>query len=157
MANSSHNSASAAPQPGLRSFIVYDRLPENCIAFEVPDNKALPHLRAGDFVVIDPSDREPAMGELFAITWKSSFDQNWQIAQTDPWPIPSRPDLDGERWGVGAVAAEDLVSVCGKPMGRALRWSDGPYPADYVREICHGKVVGIYEPDFRPQLTAKAV
>lgn len=156
MAAFQHNDPSSAQQPGLRSFIVYDRLPEGCVAFEVPDNKSLPHLRAGDFVVIDPNDCEPAMGELFAITWKSSCDGQWQIAQTDHWPIPGRPDLDGERWGVGAVAAQDLMSVCGTPMGRPLRWTDGPYRAQYVREICHGKVVGIYEPDFRPKLAARA-
>lgn len=56
-------------QPGLRSFIVYNDLPDGCIAFEVPDNKTLPHVRAGEFVVIDPTDCDPAEGELFAITW----------------------------------------------------------------------------------------
>ena len=144
-----------ATQPGLRSFIVYDRLPEGCVAFEVPDDKNLPHLRAGDFVVVDPSDCEPGLGELFAITWKSSFDGRWQIVQTDHWPIPGG-DPDQVRWGLGAAAAECLVSVCGATSGPRLRWADGPYPEDYVREITHGKIIGILEPDFRLMLGGAA-
>ncbi len=144
-------------QPGLRSFIVYNDLPEGCIAFEVPDDKTLPHVRAGEFVVIDPADCDPAEGELFAITWKSDWRQKWQIVQMDLRSDRVRTgDVFEERalWWVGHVAAQELVGADGEGDGRFQRRVDGPYEDEYLRDITHGKIVGIYEPDFRTRLAA---
>lgn len=144
-------------QPGLRSFIVYNDLPDGCIAFEVPDDKTLPHVRAGEFVVIDPSDCDPAEGELFAITWKSDWRRKWQIVQMDLRQDRVRTGETFEErslWWVGHVAAQELVGVDGEGDGRFQRRVDRPYEDDYLRDITHGKIVGIYEPDFRTRLAA---
>lgn len=150
-----------ALQPGLRSFIVYDALPPGCIAFEVPDDTSLPHVRAGEFVVIDPEDKEPAKGELFAITWKSSFNRKWQIVQMDlragRYGTGNNGSMeDGHLWYVGAPAPQRMMSLARHYVGEAMRWADGPYRDDYVREITHGKIIGILEPDFRLMLGGAA-
>lgn len=149
-------------QPGLPSFIVYDHIPEGCIVFEVPDNESLPHVRAGEFVVIDPEDRDPAEGELFVITWKSDIEQRWKIVQMEArfgsygrGADPSEYE-DRYRWFIGAVAPQRMMNLAGELAGPAQRWADGPYDDCYCREICHGKIVGIYKPDFRKQLREAA-
>ncbi|WP_333605969.1 hypothetical protein [Novosphingobium sp.] len=148
-----------ATQPGLRSFIVYDELPAGCIAFEVPDSTSLPHVRPGEFVVIDPEDRDPAEGELFAITWKSSFDRKWQIVQMDLRAGRYGKNgvmRDESLWFVGAPAPQRMMSLAGHYVGEAIRWADGPYYDDYLRDITHGKIIGILEPDFRAALKKAA-
>lgn len=146
---------SAALQPGLRSFIVYGELPAGCFAFEVPDDTSAPHLRAGEFVVVDPVDKEPAEGELFVITWKSSIDRRAEIVQMDLRKgrfVFADGVRDAWRWYVGAPAPRELTTLAGQPVGPARRWVDGPYDDDYLRDISHGKIVGILEPDFRLQI-----
>eukprot|EP00456_Euglypha_rotunda_P005603 TRINITY_DN10947_c0_g1_i3.p3 TRINITY_DN10947_c0_g1~~TRINITY_DN10947_c0_g1_i3.p3 ORF type:complete len:157 (+),score=18.97 TRINITY_DN10947_c0_g1_i3:442-912(+) len=61
-----------AQQPGLRSFIVYDDLPNGCIAFENILRSVGQHVRRGEFVVVDPTDCDPMHGELFLIEWEST-------------------------------------------------------------------------------------
>lgn len=155
MAEQPHNTPALPQQPGLRAFIVYDQLPAGCVAFEVPDNSSAPYLHAGDFVVIDPADREPCEGELFAITWKSDIRQLWQIVRMDLRAGRYGNGgvfAEGWRWFIGAVAARAPMTLAGHPAGPASRWADGPFGEDYCREICHGKVIGIFEADFRRQL-----
>ncbi|WP_019831769.1 hypothetical protein [Sphingomonas sp. PR090111-T3T-6A] len=143
------------PQPDLRAFIIYTALPKGCIAFEVPDNTSSPYLCAGEFVVIDPEDRDPAEGELFVITWKSDVRQKWQIVRMDlrwgRYGNGSDASTYEERfmWFIGGVAPDRMMNSVGHPVGCPIRRADGPYNADYCREISHGKIVGILESDFR--------
>ena len=60
---------STAPQPDLRAFIVYDRLPDGCVPLLVTDDASAPFLRPGDIAVVDATDRAPEERELFAIRW----------------------------------------------------------------------------------------
>ncbi|WP_298090043.1 S24/S26 family peptidase [uncultured Sphingomonas sp.] len=146
---------STPQQPGLRSFIIYDDLPAGCIAFQVPDDSSAPHLHAGEFVVIDPADRDPAEGELFAITWKSNIQQDWQIVQMDL--REGRYGRNGmmrndTMWFVGAPAPQAMMSLAGRPVGPALRRCSGPYDDDYLRDIAHGRIIGLFQSPY-PQLT----
>jgi hypothetical protein len=147
-----------ARQSGLRPFIVYNQLPDGCEAVEVLDGSAEPYIHLGEFVIIDPEEREPAEGELFVITWKSDIQQRRQIVRMDlrqgrygksDDPLTYE---EGFMWFIGRVAAEQAMSLSGHPVGEPTRWMDGPYDDGYCREICHGKIVGILEPDFRRQL-----
>lgn len=54
-----------AHQPELRALPTLPALPPDCMTFQVPDDAFHPHLRRGEFVVIDLADRQPAHGELF--------------------------------------------------------------------------------------------
>ena len=151
--------SSAAPQPCLRSYIVYNELPAGCIAFEVPDDSSAPFLLAGEFVVIDPEDREPAEGEFFAITWKSDIRQKWRVVQMHLRAGrygKGNMFEDGRLWFIGALAPQQMISLTGYPIGKAMRRVDGPFYDDHCREISHGKIIGIFEPDFRRQLSKAA-
>jgi hypothetical protein len=62
-----------AQQPGLRSFIVYDELPDGCFAFEVEDQQTAPHVRRGEFVAVDQADLVPVSGELFVCAFSTPY------------------------------------------------------------------------------------
>jgi hypothetical protein len=42
-----------AMQERLRSYLVYDRLPDSCIAFPIEDDSCEPHLHEGEWVAVD--------------------------------------------------------------------------------------------------------
>lgn len=138
--------------PRLRSFIIYDDLPPGCIAFEAPDDTALPHLRAGEVAVIDTRDQVPMHGEMFLVHYQSSnqpclLETTRRVIEAGPvwWLHPtnrqrSKAELKRRiRCGLGFVL------------------SDGPYDAapgrdQYVRDLIQGRVIGILEMDFRKRM-----
>lgn len=151
-----------AIQPGLRSFIVYDRLPDGCTAMEIRGDDCLPHIRSGEFAVIDTTDREPINGELFALRYSRGEPVVAQLSLREIRPTEA---------GGGPIACWWAVS-CNRPRshaermawgrsGRSIPMADGPYGADadgleYLASKLVGRVVGIYAPDFRAVLTERA-
>ncbi|QHD65757.1 hypothetical protein GS397_00840 [Sphingobium yanoikuyae] len=143
-------------QPGLRSYIVYDEPPAGCIVFENVRASVGCHVHTGEYVVIDPSDSDPMHGELFLIQWSTGAQE---LAETR---------LREGRYGVGPNGESELCSLwwievtqrmVGLLSGRAsgpTRWGDGPYREQHVREKLIGRVVGIYQPDFRTALERRA-
>lgn len=147
--------ATFAQQPGLRSFIVYDRLPSGRTAHLVTDELNAPHLRSGDVAVIDTADRDPAVGELFLIVWtggsvsivetrlqvlRAGSGPNGELIATACWMVSgSNRPREGESLGEWARA------------GKSIPWTDGPYAtegpsAGYLQSKLRGRVVGILEP-----------
>jgi hypothetical protein len=153
MATSAHSIPVPAQQPGLRAFIVCDRIPEGCKAYVVPDNRQLPHLRAGEWVVVDPDDRVPTHGDLFMIQWQSG--------RAGPQVVEAglMRNLSQQRgepyWAVGARhrgAHNATALVFGEP-GQII--GDFPYRSEQLTERFLGKVVGILEHAFgEPQRLA---
>lgn len=47
-----------ARQPDLRALMMFDTLPAGCIAHLVNDAHSMPHIRPGEFVVVDTTDRQ---------------------------------------------------------------------------------------------------
>lgn len=155
MASVFPSTSAPAQQPGLRAYIVYNELPEGFLSFEVPDSSAEPFLHAGEFVVLDPEDRDPAEGELFVIRWNSGPRDRLHIVRMEQRSIRFQRDgatVEDGLWFVGAHAPRQTVSLAGTPIGAPMRHVDGPFPDAYCRAISLGKVVGIFEPDFRPLL-----
>lgn len=125
-------------QPGLRSFIVYDRVPAGLAAFPITDDRNAPHLRVGDFVVVDPADNEPCDGELFVTEWRSSPGQQ-RVNETF-----TAPGLNV--WAVGPVAQPAWVKEAvadGAPP--ATRWCDFGYSAETLRKCLKGRVIGLLQ------------
>jgi hypothetical protein len=58
-------------QPELRALTLYDRLPPSHATFRVPDDASEPHLKEGEYAVIDQSDRELQHGEVYLIQYDS--------------------------------------------------------------------------------------
>lgn len=152
---SNDNNDPTPPQPGLRSFIVYDELPEGCIALEVADDSQSPHLNQGEFAVVDTNDREPMHGEMFAIRWSGEkiglIEARLRLGRYGTGPNGEMQD-DCLWWGTWRAA---IMSLAGAP-NVPCPWGDGPYREHHFREKLIGRVVGIYQPDFRLQLREAA-
>jgi len=131
-----------AMQPGLKPFIVYDQVPAGLAAYPVTNNHHAPLLRAGDWVIYDPTDREAVHGELYVLRWQSG----------DRIPQVVEVGLQKEdRWAVGArhrgVNAKELVfGNIGEIVG------DSGYRAAQLTERFLGRVVGLLEPASEPML-----
>jgi hypothetical protein len=138
MASTAHTTPAPAMQPGLRSFIVYDRLPEGCAAFPVTDNRNAPHLAAGDMVVIDTRDHDPSEGELFAVEWMSG---RREVVET--FHLPKIPG-----WCVGPLAPQMPMALDGTVVTMPGRWCDFPYRHEALADRLIGRVIGILEPKF---------
>ena len=61
----------ATPAPEYRALMMCDHLPEGSIAHLVTDNYSAPHIRPGEFVVVDTNDREVRHLETYVIQWHS--------------------------------------------------------------------------------------
>lgn len=153
MASSTIPPCASAPQADLRSFIVYDEMPAGCIAHEVTDRSAEPHFRHGDFAIVDTSDRDPFNGEMFLIEWSNG---NRSVVEAVGREYHIRPrDGSAPRDELGWTAEfRNVVSSLDGSGARNMRWFDGPYREEHFREKLVGRVIGIYEPDFRKQLLA---
>ena len=57
--------------PEYRALMVYDHVPAGCTLQLVGDEESAPHLRPGEFAVVDTEDTEPQNGELYLIRWMS--------------------------------------------------------------------------------------
>lgn len=136
-----------AQQPGLRSYIVYDEPPAGCIVFENRRRSVGPHVHTGEFAVVDPTDRDPIHGELFLIEWESTG--NRQLVEM------MERDRDGSEHRWYAVTTQRMMNLAGFPSG-PTRWGDGPYREPDMRKKLVGRVVGIYQPDFRQALEGRA-
>lgn len=137
-----------AQQPGLRSFVIYDELPPSCIAFEDIEGESFPHIRKGELAVVDTRDRELDEGEMYLIQWQTSS-RATLAGLTKRWVNicnPDRSTTPRELWFVGSFAGQQLITIDGKPCGDRIRFMDGPYEDEYVRNILLGRVIGIYAP-----------
>lgn len=152
MATHTYNTSPEPMQPGLRSFIIYDHLPEGCTAFRLTDDHGEPHIRMGELAIIDPREREPAAGELALIQYKSLRPSE---AHHHRFIVEMRPKKGG--WIVSPVQADRLLAVAGEDAGppQRMRWWDGTYSAADLSAKLLGRVIGILEPGFvEPMLIA---
>lgn len=138
----SHALPSSVPpqQPGLRSFIVYDRLPAGLAAYPVMDDRNAPHLRTGDFVIVDPTDHEPCAGELFLMDWKSS-PGHYGVNETF-----ETAGIKG--WCVGPLSQPEMVKEAMANGAPVSRWCDFGYKTEALSDRIMGRVVGLLEPKF---------
>lgn len=119
----------AAPQPGLRSYIVYSETPAGCLTHVVTSDRAAPHLRAGDVAIFDPTDLEPTQGEHFLVQWTSADRRD---------VVETRNELGG--W---CFTWEAAVAAIGDDTPLKVRWRDGPYRPEGIAQRILGRIVGI--------------
>ena len=152
MASRAYSIPTPAQQPELRPYIVYDRLPAWHIAHLVRETTC-PILHHGETIVIDPSDRTIAVGDLFVMESGRSNPNGphrniVEFKQRD-WCIV---DDDGEFrdqpcWS--ALFYSAINDLCGG--SEPIRFTEGPLrlsSAIYFEERIIGRIVGILEPSF---------
>jgi hypothetical protein len=138
-----------ALQPELRALMMFDRLPDGCISFLVTDAFSMPHIRPGEFVVVDARDTTPRNGELSVIQWESG---RRQVCQTRV-STKLREDDGSPTWSVGSLRRPDFQEwmKCERAAGRIPfypGWSDGWFDTDHLQSKLVGAVIGIYQPTF---------
>lgn len=147
------------PQPGLRSFIIYDELPAGCISFEIKDAENADHFSAGEFLVVDTSDRKPMHGEMFLVKLHTNRrgDDIRPLECFRRAGMYGNPAASGFAWYLGPTRRHDIKTLGGEVIVRNTRWVDGPYGSDgegfdYLCGKLVGRIIGIYQPDFRQQM-----
>lgn len=131
-----------APVPSgeYRALTLYDAAPEGCIIFPVRDHGSDPHLRFGEYGVVDTTDREPINGELYLIEWNSGrreFVQAWA----------RQHQCDGRHfigWWVGDLNRPRSYGAAMTALrAGTLTTCDGPYTPEHLIEKIVGRVVGV--------------
>lgn len=152
MASRAHSIPVPAQQPELRPYIVYDRLPVEHLAHMVRESTC-PVLRHGETIVVDPSDRTVAAGDLFVMeSGRSSpngptrsvveFKQRNYCIQGDDGEWRDQPC-----WSALFYSTIHDLSGGTKP----IRMLDGPVrlsSAFYFEDRIIGRVVGILDSSF---------
>lgn len=131
----------SALQLGLRPFIVFDQVPRGCVVYAVPDNRQMPLLHAGEWVIVDPADRRPVEGELFVIQWQSGGGPRIVEAAI----LPAEAGSTGARlWAVSARHRGSNAAALGfgRP-GQII--GDCLYRDEQLEERFRGRVIGILE------------
>jgi hypothetical protein len=123
-----------------RALTLFDAAPEGHILWPVQDESADPHLKPGEYGVIDTADRQPVAGELFLIEWNSgrrSYVQT-NVRRFGGDPVWMTDPLNRPR------GAEELQRWLRER--RPIYTSDGPYPVEYLACKLVGRVVGVVIP-----------
>ncbi|MFG1293774.1 hypothetical protein [Xanthobacter versatilis] len=148
-------------QPELRALMMFPTLPPGHMSFPVPDDAFYPHLRRGEFAVVDLADHQPAEGELFLISYTSPNTECgfvYRICQMRSRMEFQRPDgcmvLRSEGGAVPVVcwtACHWIPPGTREGYTAALRngrvgASEGPFTAEHAAEKLVGRVVGVWVP-----------
>jgi hypothetical protein len=134
--------SAVALQPELRALMMFDKLPKGCFAFLVTDSYSLPHIRPGEYLVVDGSDTSPHAGELSVIQWQSGKRIVCQTRQHDDgsWSVGSLRRVDFDAWWKAERATGRIAVYPG--------WSEGWFDTNHLQEKLIGAVIGIYQPNF---------
>ncbi|WP_311274809.1 hypothetical protein [Methylobacterium sp. WCS2018Hpa-22] len=136
----------------LRALLVYDALPNGCIAKPVKDGGLAPHLHPGEFAIVDTTDCDPVHGELYFVAWMgraaANGSEDGDLAQAYRRELNS----DGTAWWVGSmrrqISAEDRARAIANHDWSAFGWSNGPYKEGALERQIRGRVIGILAPSF---------
>ena len=115
----------------LRALTLHDVVPAGHVAVPVTRPDWLPHLRPGEFAVLDPSDTEPQPGEIYGLMIGTVGRPKLKLVQ------PYRSQVcEG---GVGVMFRFGLPGTTGGA------YVDGPLMHVWWHRKCRGRVVGVLQ------------
>lgn len=147
-------------QPEMRALMILPSIPPGHLTYLVKDNAFYPHLREGEFAVVDLSDRQPAPGELFVIAYESAFALHrkayhlCQLRRRNAWRLNgvlyNRPQ-DGADLVDDWTACHQVLPRNQEEFDQMLRSgrlsaSEGPFLTDHLASKLVGRVVGVFVP-----------
>ena len=130
----------------LRAFEIFSSVPEGCRLELITDSYNSPHLRQGEFAVVDPRDREFVDGEVYVIGWPGGGRKPRSICQVRRRMHRRSPD--------GVMTPGIWFCPLCRPVFKAngqVDWnepvflSDGPLNPKYLPEYIIAKVIGVYQ------------
>ncbi len=113
----------------FRALTLHDVVPAGHIAVPVLHDRWSPHIRPGEFAVLDPSDTEPQLGELYGLMIGTVGTPRLKIVQ----PYRSR----------AFTGADGVMFLFGASRPGATVAADGPLRREWWHRTCRGRVVGI--------------
>jgi len=114
----------------IRALPLVDQLRPDEILVMVGDDHNAPHLRIGEFAVIDTTDTTPQHGELFAMQYSRGMPVIMEVI----WVFGKA----GSLWR----NSEKAPWLCAQLSRKTS--SDGPHSEQTFQVACMGRVVGIY-------------
>ncbi|MDI4655533.1 hypothetical protein [Xanthobacter autotrophicus] len=151
-------------QPELRALMMFPTLPPGHMTFPVPDDAFYPHLRRGEFAVVDLADHQPAEGELFLISFtdprvESGLAFDLCLMRSRPsyyrpdrgWLSLSLPREEGYEpapmWSACFwIPPEDPAEYAAVLRSGHIGTSEGPFTTEHAAEKLVGRVVGVWVP-----------
>ena len=140
-------------------FPVLETVPKGCITYIVPDNAHYPHLRPGDWAVVDTAQREIESGALYLIQ-QMHKKYLWQINQIDQEYVKKHLHRDEPCYWLNPLnkktfeqAQEEArrgdCPMTETPFGAFpildVHLSDGPIPESGLRDDIIGRVIGVFQ------------
>lgn len=113
----------------VRALELHDVVPAGHIAVPITNARWAPHLKTGEFAIIDVSDTEPQTGELYGLTVGSRNGPKLHIVQPFRWPV-----MEG---------SDGVMFRFGQPKPGTVLATDGPLRRDHWHRTCRGRVVGV--------------
>ena len=122
------------PTTEFRALMLHDVVPAGHIAVPILHSRWEPHIRAGEFAILDATDTEPQFGELYGLMIGSpESPRGTQLKIVQPYrsPLFTRDDgcvmyRFGAAWG---------------------SYADGPLRPEWWQRKCRGRVVGVMIPE----------
>jgi hypothetical protein len=116
--------------------MMFDHVPDGCILQLVADDDSAPHLRAGEFAIVDTVDTDPQHGEVYLVHWASGRTSIQQV-------IVRRHRLGDEMSTGYWTRCLNFEPYSGAaPSHRSMM--DGPRAADAIKTALIGRVIGFY-------------
>jgi len=132
----------------FRALTIFEDVPPGHKAVLVRITGFEPHLKLGEFAVVDTSDKEVVNGELYMI-WNSNGRGEKELSILQAFVRDYR-NSEGDHVGGGGRYA--LV----RP--GFMAFGEGPFTFEYWREQkCFGRIVGLYEPMMTQLCTSGAL
>jgi hypothetical protein len=119
-------------QSPIRALTIFEAIPPGHSTLRIADDASAPHLKAGEYAVIDTTDRELQAGELYLIQYSSGR----HVVQL-------RSSASG--WWAGDLAGYRPTNekIFGVPVFAGM--ADGPYTPRLLKKKLLGRVVGYAE------------
>jgi hypothetical protein len=139
--------AKPVEQKPVRALTLIDKLSPGWMTFRIPDKASSPHLRPGEFAVVDLSNRNPQHGELFLI--QSTYGERKRYIQqsTRTWTTISSSGMFEKVWWLCDLAGcrQEGTDLSGIPIFSGL--SDGPMKKRGLKKKIAGRIIGYAEND----------
>lgn len=142
----------------LRALTVFDSLPPGYSLRLVSNDDSAPHIRAGEFAVVDPTDTAPQNGEVYIVEWLDGTASIRQLISR-PFKIPGGGEAIG--WWtrcLNFVPYDDALAAARRNAPGAIPFIsyrstiDGPRRAEIIQQSLRGRVVGIFETSLQVSL-----
>lgn len=137
--------ASPAHVSPLRAFPIVSRLEAGSALHRITDDAHEPHLKAGEWAVIDTADREPQFGELFLFAPGLIFsDLSLRLVRRPPAGVQIQSDEPCAWLTSLQVARSPAEAWQMLAEGRTVH-TDGPIPLSIMAPAVIGRCVAIYQ------------